>query len=93
MRTLSASSLSAEITEQESADMLDKGADFPFPIAGELHHRSLLGVEKKLRECLNTLDHLGLSLTAAHVDQSLHQLYRDLAELRSIDEEDRSSSL
>lgn len=71
--------------------MADKAADLPFPRVAELHHRSLLGVEKKLRECLDALDHLGLSLAAAHVDQSLHQLYRDLAELRSIDADDRSS--
>ncbi len=61
------------------------GEQIPFPSAAQRHHRALWEVERKLRECLNTLDTYGLSLTASHVDLALHHLYKDLSDLQSFD--------
>lgn len=73
--------------------MADEDAVLPFPTSTERHHKCLLEVEGKLRECLNMLDNLGLSLTAAHVDLALHQLYSDLGAMRASDQEAPSSGL
>lgn len=51
--------------------------------AGKGGYDALLGVERNLRACLETLDAFGLSQAAAHLDLALHQLRRDCDELRS----------
>ena len=73
--------------------MADRPVNLPFPTSAERHHQRLLIVEKALRGCLDSLDDLGLSLTAAHVDRALHQLYSDLADLRASSPGDPSSDL
>ena len=73
--------------------MTDKLVNLPLRTPGERHHQRLLEVERALRGCLDSLDDLGLSLTAAHVDRALHQLYCDLADLRASSPADPSSDL
>ena len=73
--------------------MADTPVNLPFQSSAERHHQRLLGVEKSLRGCLDSLDDLGLSVTAAHVDRALHQPYQDLADLREFSRADPSSDL
>lgn len=73
--------------------MSERPGNFPFRTPAERHHQRMLEIEKALRGCLDSLDTLGLSLTAAHVDRALHQLYCDLADLRESSPGDPSSDL